>query len=118
MWIWRCETSGYISFPHEFGTFNNDAEKARIAAYLGEAKFGPKLTAMKGGNGMSEELYQHLEKIYALRDPDEKMNAYLMRYFAWQHKNKPVADQYRKKAVEMYKKLVAASALKDVDLLE
>jgi tetratricopeptide (TPR) repeat protein len=115
-WIWRCESSGYVSFPHEFGSFNNDAEKARIAAYLTQANFGPKLTALK--SGMSDALYQHLEKIYALRDPDEVTRAYLMRYLAWQHRNKPAADAYRRKAVEIYKKLLAAKTLKEVDLLE
>ncbi len=116
MWIWRCETSGYVSFPHEFGAFSNDSEKARIAAYLSQTQFGSKLTTLKGG--MSEELYQHLLKIYALRDPDEAMNGYLMRYMAWQSKNKPVADDYRRNAVDIYKKLTAANALKDADLLE
>ena len=61
---------------------------------------------------------QHLAKIYALRDPDEVMQGYLMRYFAWQHKNKPAADEYRKKAIDIYKKLLAANTLKDADLLE
>jgi tetratricopeptide (TPR) repeat protein len=115
-WVWRCEASGYVSFPHEFGVFSNDAEKARIAAYLTQANFSSKLTALK--DDLSEELYQHLEKIYALRDPDEAMHAYLMRYFAWQHKNKPAADAYRQKAIDIYKKLLAANTLKDADLLE
>jgi hypothetical protein len=115
-WIWRCETSGYVSFPHEFGAFNNDAEKVRIAAYLAQANYGPKLKDEK--SGVSEALLLHLSKIYALRDPDPVLQGYLMRYMAWQHRNKPIADEYRKRAVEIYKSLLAANALKDVDLLE
>jgi hypothetical protein len=115
-WIWRCESSGYVSFPHEFGAFNNDAEKIRISAYLAEVNYGPKLKDEK--SGISEALLLHLSKIYALRDPDQALQGYLMRYMAWQHRNKPIADEYRKRAVEIYKALLAANALKDVDLLE
>ena len=115
-WIWRCESSGYVSFPHEFGTFANDAEKARIAAYLAQANFGAKLKDEQ--SGVSQALLQHLEKIYALRDQDDAFQAYFMRYMAWQHRAKPAADEYRKKALALYTKLLKAGALKDVDLLE
>ncbi len=115
-WIWRCETSGYVSFPHEFGAFVDDAEKGRIAAYLAQVNFGPKLK--DEASGVSEALLQHLAKIYALRDEDDAFRAYFMRYMAWQHGAKPIADAYRTKAVDLYKNLLAANALKDVDLLE
>jgi tetratricopeptide (TPR) repeat protein len=115
MWIWRCDVSGYVSFPREFGQFN-EAEKARIAAYLKQANFGPKLKDERGG--VSEALLQHLEKIYALRDQDDLFRAYLLRYFAWQYRAKPAADEYRKKAFDLYLKLLNANALKDGDLLE
>jgi hypothetical protein len=115
MWIWRCDASGYVSFPHEFGQFSA-AEKSRIAAYLAQAKFGAKLQAERGG--ISEALLQHLEKLYALRDHDEQFRAYLMRYFAWQYRAKPIADEYRKTAFDLYLKMLQIGHLKGDDLLE
>lgn len=115
MWIWRCEASGYVSFPHEFGQFS-EAEKSRIAAYLAQANFGPKLQAEHGG--ISEALLQHLEKIYALRGHDDQFRAYLMRYFAWQYRAKPIADEYRKKAFDLYLKMLQTGTLKGDGLLE
>jgi len=115
MWVWRCEESGYISFPSEFGKFS-DAEKARIAKYLAEANFGPTLKAERGG--LSEAVLLHLERLYELRDHDDLFRAYLLRYFAWQNRAKPVADEYRKKALVLYRKLLETSDLKGDDLLE
>jgi hypothetical protein len=114
MWIWTCPVSGYVSFPAEFGKFS-EAERGRIATYLAEAKFGPTL---KTGSTLSEPVLQHLEKLYALRDHDELFRGYLLRYFAWQYRAKPIADEYRKKAVVLYKKLLDADAVKGNDLLE
>lgn len=114
MFLWRCETSGYISFPSEFNKFK-PGEKERIAAFLAEAKFGAKV---KSGNGLTDEILQHLEKLYALRDPDAMSEAFMLRNFAWQYRAKPVADDYRRKAVVLYKKLLDGGTLKDRDLVE
>jgi len=114
MFLWRCETSGYISFPREFDKFA-PGEKERIAAYLADAKFGAKV---KPESGFSDELLQHLEKIYALREPIVERQGFLLRYFAWQYRAKPIADEYRRKAVVHYKKLLDGGTLKENDLLE
>jgi tetratricopeptide (TPR) repeat protein len=115
MWVWRCEDSGYVSFPAEFGKFS-EAERTRIAAYLAEAKFGPTLKAERGG--LSDAVLQHLEKLYALRDHDELFRGYLLRYFAWKYRARPIADEYRKKALALHRKLLDAGGLKGDDLLE
>jgi hypothetical protein len=114
MFLWRCETSGYISFPREFDKLT-PGEKERIGAYLTEAKFGQKV---KSGNGISDEILHHLERIYDLRDPDVELKGFLLRYFAWQYKAKPIADEYRRKALAHYKALLEGGTLKDNDLLE
>jgi hypothetical protein len=114
MFLWRCETSGYVSFPNEFDKFA-PGEKERIGAYLAQAKFGAKV---KPPTGFSDELLQHLEKIYGLRDNDVERQGFLLRYFAWQYRAKPVADEYRRKAVVHYKALLDGGTLKDNDLLE
>lgn len=114
MFLWRCETSGYISFPSEFDKFK-PGEKERIGAYLAQAKFGAKV---KSGNGLTDEILQHLEKLYALRDPDLESEVFMLRYFAWQYRAKPIADEYRRKALALYKKLLDGGTLKDRDLVE
>jgi Uncharacterized protein conserved in bacteria (DUF2225) len=113
MWIWRCEASGYVSFPREFETIS-DAERPRIAAYLAKAQFGPKVKA----DGLSDVLLQHLERVYALRDLDDEFRAYFMRYLAWQYRVKPIADEYRKKAFDIHQTMLQSGTLKGTDLAE
>jgi len=113
-WIWRCESSGYISFPHEFDRFTGD-EKARIAAYLKQANFGPRLNENRG---VTEPLLKHLEKIYDLRENSDEFKAYLLRYFAWQYRAKPQADEYRKKGLALYKTMLESGKLDSEALLQ
>jgi hypothetical protein len=113
MWIWRCAASGFVSFPEDFEKIT-DVERPKIAAYLAEAKFGPKF---KEG-GITDELLVHLEKVYARRDKDERFRAYFMRYLAWQYRAKPIADDYRRKAFDIHKKMLDGGALKGDELIE
>ena len=114
-WIWRCEASGYVSFPHEFDTFAG-GEKARLAAYLKQANFGPKLKDER--SGISEALLEHLEKVYDLRDNSDEFKASLLRYFAWQYRAKPKADDYRRRALALYKTMLASGTLDSGGLLQ
>lgn len=111
MWIWRCEASGYASFPADFAKIS-DTERPKIAAYLAKANFGPRLKA----GDLSPEVLQHLEQLYALRDKDEMFRVYFLRYLAWQYRAKPIADEYRRKALDLYVGMV--DRLTGNDLLE
>lgn len=113
MWVWRCPASGFVSFPADFEAVG-DAERPRIAAYLTQTKFRPANDVMS----LPEDLLQHLEQVYAVRDKDDRFRAYFMRYLAWQHRAKPVADDYRRKAFDIHKKLLDGGALKGDDLVE
>jgi Uncharacterized protein conserved in bacteria (DUF2225) len=113
MWIWRCAASGFVSFPEDFETIT-EAERPKLAAYLSEAKFGPKVIT----DDITDELLVHLEKTYALRDKDEKFRAYFMRYLAWQYRAKPIADDYRRKAFDIHKRMLDTGTLKSDDLVE
>lgn len=112
MWIWRCAASGYVSFPGDFEKIS-DAERPRIAAYLAQAQFGPKLK-----DGIDDALLQHLENVYAQRDKDDAFRAFFMRYLAWQYKAKPAADEYRKKAFDIHLKLLQGGTLEGEALAE
>jgi tetratricopeptide (TPR) repeat protein len=113
MWIWRCPASGYVAFPGDFEKVT-DSERPKIASYLDGAKFGPKVK----DSGISDELLEHLEKVYALRDKDEKFRAYFMRYLAWQYREKPIADDYRRKAFDIHLKMLKSGALKGEELAD
>lgn len=113
MWIWRCEGSGFVSFPYDFEKIS-EAEHQRVGAYLAQAKFGPKVKSAP----ISEELLQHLEKVYALRDKDDAFRAFFMRYMAWQYRGKPEADQYRQKAFDIHLRMFQSRVLKGSDLAE
>lgn len=112
-WIWRCEASGFVSFPADFEKIG-DNERPRIAAYLAKATFGPKVKSAR----ISDQLLQHLEQVYALRDKDETFHAYFMRYLVWQYRVKPIADKYRKKAFDLHLRMLQGGALKDDALLD
>ena len=113
MWIWRCAASGFVSFPGDFEKITN-AERPKIATYLAEVKFGSKVKVA----GITDELLVHLEKVYALRDKDERFRAYFMRYLAWQYRAKPIADDYRRKAFDIHKRMLDGGTLKGNDLAE
>ncbi len=113
MWIWRCEGSGYVSFPNDFEKIS-DAERPRVSAYLAQSQFGAKVKAAP----ISDELLRHLEGVYALRDKDDHFRAYFMRYLAWQFRAKPVADEYRRKAFDIQLKIFQSGTLKGDELLE
>lgn len=114
IWVWRCEASGYVAFPYDFERIT-DVERPKIAAYLAQANFGPKLASDKG---LSEPVLLHLEQVYAVRDRDEAFRSFFMRYMAWQFRAKPQADQYRKRAFDIHLKLLNDGALKEDELAD
>lgn len=113
MWVWRCPASGYVSFPPDFEKIG-DAERPRIATYLAQTKFRPATDVMN----LPDELLQHLEQVYAVRDKDDAFRAFFMRYLAWQSRAKPAADDYRRKAFDLHLKMLQSNTLKGNDLLE
>jgi hypothetical protein len=113
VWIWRCPTSGYVSFPRHF-EFKSAEEKARIAAFLKSADSSKSVKAADGA--ITFDLISHLEALYAVRDIGLADRAWLMRYLAWYNKDGATAGEYRKKALALHKQILETTGAEPFDV--
>jgi hypothetical protein len=110
-----CPASGYVSLPNDFGPLSK-AERDRIAPYLKQVNFGPRIEAEKAGP--SDVLLAHLEKIYDLREKDEISRAFVARYLASQFKDPSLLAAHRQTAFALTLHLYNAGTLKGEALLQ
>ncbi|MCC6920921.1 MAG: hypothetical protein IT548_17120 [Alphaproteobacteria bacterium] len=108
--IWRCDKSGFLSFPSDFEL--KPTEKEAVAAFLKTKGSDP----LKGLELIG--LARRMEEIYAVRETDDEFKAFMLRYMAWQLRADPEADAYRRKALGLHKKMLDGGTLSGFALQE
>lgn len=91
--IWRCETSGFVSFMDDFERVPADA-KPRVAEWL-------KANPAKVGDLRGQALLDRLEATYRARGMNEPFWAYFYRFRAYRAETGAEGDAFRAKALPL-----------------
>lgn len=111
-WFVRCPDSGFVSLAKDFETLSeSDIEKVRD--YLAEHPWKNN----KGEEPYLQEMLDHMEGIYNVRDLSREDRAYFFRARAWHYQDNPNADLYRQKALEIHKEILEDEELEGFELI-